>query len=82
MNECIQGFITKLPENYRTILVLSEFDGFKNDEIAKILGVSLETVKIRLHRGREKLKEVLGEHCEPYWIEDNEFVPELKRTMK
>jgi len=82
MNECIRGFITKLPENYRTILVLSEFEGFKNEEIAKILGVSLETVKIRLHRGRERLKEELGEHCDAYWIEDNEFVPELKRTMK
>jgi len=82
MNECIQGFITKLPEDYRTVLVLSEFEGFKNEEIAKILGVSLDTVKIRLHRGRERLKEELGEHCEPYWIEDNEFVPELKRTMK
>jgi RNA polymerase sigma-70 factor (ECF subfamily) len=78
MNECIHGFIQKLPENYHTVLILSEFEGFKNSEIAGILGISLGTVKIRLHRAKEKLKEELSTNCDSYWIEDNEFVPELK----
>lgn len=82
MNECIQGYISKLPENYRTILVLSEFEGLRNEEIADIVGVSVDTVKIRLHRARERLKEELADNCDSYWIEDNEFVPELKRTKK
>jgi len=82
MNECIRGYIAKLAENYRTILVLSEFEGLRNEEIAEIVGASLDTVKIRLHRARKRLKEELADNCDSYWIEDNEFVPELKRTKK
>src|SRR5512138_2087961 len=57
MSECVQGFIQKLPENYRVVLVLSEFEGLKDHEIAETLGISKGTVKIRLHRAKERLKE-------------------------
>jgi RNA polymerase sigma-70 factor, ECF subfamily len=78
MNDCIRGYIEKLPGNYRTVLVLSELEEFKNNEIAEILGITLNTVKIRLHRARKMLKEELRNNCDSYWIEDNEFLPELK----
>ena len=78
MNECIQGFIQKLPENYRVVLVLSEFEGLKDSEIAETLGISSGAVKIRLHRSKERLKEELKGKCESYWLEENEFLPELK----
>ena len=78
MNECIQGFIQKRPENYRIVLVLSEFEGLKDSEIAETLGISPGAVKIRLHRAKERLKEELGANCESYWLEENEFLPELK----
>lgn len=78
MNECIQGFIQKLPENYRVVLVLSEFEGMKDSEIAETLGISLNTAKIRLHRAKERLKEELNTKCDSYWVEENEFLPELK----
>ncbi|MEW6406176.1 MAG: sigma-70 family RNA polymerase sigma factor [Chloroflexota bacterium] len=78
MNDCIRGFIGRLPEDCRTVLVLSEFEGLKNSEIAEILGVTLATVKIRLHRARERLKEDLMKNCDSYWVEDNQFLPELK----
>ncbi len=70
MNDCIRGYIEKLPEDYRAVLVLSEYEGLKNSEIAEILGVSLDTVKIRLHRAKAKLKEELETNCELYWIEE------------
>jgi RNA polymerase sigma-70 factor (ECF subfamily) len=78
MNACIQGFIQKLPENYRLVLLLSEFEGLKDSEIAETLGISSGAVKIRLHRAKEKLKEEFIAHCESDWIEENEFLPELK----
>ncbi len=78
MNGCIRSFIEKLPEDYQTVLVLSELEGLKNNEIAEILGLKLHTVKIRLHRARERLKEEFIKNCDSYWIEDNEFIPELK----
>jgi len=70
MNDCIRGYVEKLPEPYRAVLVLSEYEGLKNDEIAEILGVTLDTVKIRLHRARAKLKEELETNCEIHWIEE------------
>ena len=80
MNDCIQGFIENLPEDYRTVLILNEFEGLKNKEIAEILEISLAAVKIRLHRARERLKNELRENCDSYWVENNEFLPELKRS--
>lgn len=80
MSECVQSYIQKLPENYRVALVLSEFEGLKDSEIAETLGISPGTVKIRLHRAREKLKEDILAHCDTYWMEENEFLPELKKA--
>jgi RNA polymerase sigma-70 factor (ECF subfamily) len=70
MNDCIRSYIQKLPEDYRVALVLSEYEGMKNSEIAEILGVTLDTVKIRLYRAKAKLKEELVAHCDFYWIEE------------
>lgn len=69
MNECINGYILSLPQQYQAILLLSEVEGFKNAEIAEILNISLSTVKIRLHRAKEKLKKVLLENCNFYRTE-------------
>jgi RNA polymerase sigma-70 factor (ECF subfamily) len=63
MNQCIRDFVDHLPPNYRTVVVLSELEDLKNSEIADILGVSMDTVKIRLHRARAKLKKELETHC-------------------
>jgi RNA polymerase sigma-70 factor (ECF subfamily) len=78
MNECICSFIDELPESYRTVLILSEFEGIRNAEIAAITGISSDTVKIRLHRAREKLRQEFTAKCDLFWVEDNEFLPELK----
>ncbi len=80
MNSCIREYIDQLPEDYRTILVLSEVEGFKNREIAEILEVSLDTVKIRLHRARAKLKERLSSHCNFYLDERSELACDRKET--
>jgi len=63
MSACIRDFVDHLREPYRVVMVLSEIEGFKDAEIAAILGVSPGTVKIRLHRAREKLREDLKEGC-------------------
>ncbi len=81
MNQCIRDVVERLPGNYRTALVLSELEGLKNDEIAEILGITLDTVKIRLHRARAKLKRDLMLHCDVYWIEENEFLPDLRCAL-
>lgn len=50
----------KVPEPFRTTLILRDLEGMAYDEIAEILEVSLGTVKSRLTRGRQALKERLA----------------------
>jgi len=61
--DCFMDYVQNLPLNYRTVVVLSELEGLTNQEIAEILGLSLDVVKVRLHRGRAKLFEELKTHC-------------------
>jgi RNA polymerase sigma-70 factor (ECF subfamily) len=71
MNECIREFIERLPLDHKAVMVLSELEGFRNREIADILGISLDTVKIRLHRARAALKKELEEGCDFYRSEED-----------
>jgi RNA polymerase sigma-70 factor (ECF subfamily) len=61
--ECFQNFVENLPANYRAVVALSELGDLTNNEIAAVLGVSSDTVKIRLHRGRAMLLEKLKCQC-------------------
>lgn len=78
MGDCIRRLIGRLPERYRTVLVLGELGGFKDDEIARTLGISRSNAKVRLHRARAQLKKSLEAHCDFSRNEDNEFVCEPK----
>ena len=63
MGECVQNQINLLPESLRTVLVLFDIMQFSHQEIADILGVTVENVKVRLHRARKKLKTILEREC-------------------
>jgi RNA polymerase sigma-70 factor (ECF subfamily) len=52
----VEAALQKLPENFRTVVVLREIEGFAYDEIAEILDIHIGTVKSRLLRGRAALK--------------------------
>ena len=82
MNACIRNVIKNLPEEYRTVIVLRELEEFKNSEIAEILQVSLDTVKIRLHRARSKLKKELETLCCFYRDERNVLSCDLKSAIR
>ena len=78
MNECIREFIEKLPPDYKTAMVLSEIEGFRNREIADILEISIDNVKIRLHRARAGLQKKLEEGCSFYRDERNTLACDRK----
>jgi RNA polymerase sigma-70 factor (ECF subfamily) len=78
MNECIRGLVDKLPEDYRAVLILGEFEGLKNSEIAGILGITVSAAKVRLHRARAKMKKELEAHCSFYRDERNELACDKK----
>ena len=80
-NECIRDVIDNLPENYRVPVILSELEGLQNQEIAEILGLSLEVVKARLHRGKVRLKKELLNTCQFSRDERNELTCDPKETV-
>ena len=63
MSSCVQGYIEDLSDSYKAVILLHDVQGLTNPEIAEMLGVSLATVKIRLHRARSRLRAALGEGC-------------------
>jgi RNA polymerase sigma-70 factor (ECF subfamily) len=52
--------VARLPEKLRTVVHLYYAEGYKTEEIAAMLGIPAATVRTRLRRGREKLKDLLG----------------------
>ena len=53
-----------LPKEYQTVLILRELDELSYKEIAHVLGISVGTVKSRVHRGRLLLKERLSSYID------------------
>ena len=82
MSACVRGVVEELPATYREVLLLREFEGFNNTEIAAIIGVSLDTVKIRHHRGRLRLRQALACQCTLYHDERNELMCDRKPAEK
>ena len=57
----VESELRKLPEPFRTVVILRDLEGMAYDEIAEILGAQLGTVKSRLVRGRAMLRLRLGD---------------------
>jgi RNA polymerase sigma-70 factor (ECF subfamily) len=55
----VEAALAKVPEPFRTTLILRDIEGFVYEEVAEMQGVNLGTVKSRLVRGRACLKAIL-----------------------
>lgn len=58
----LQEAVDALPEDYRTVVVLRDLEGLSNEEVGKVLNLSVPAVKSRLHRGRLVLREKLKKY--------------------
>jgi RNA polymerase sigma-70 factor (ECF subfamily) len=59
MRACVRRSIDELPDNYRTVLLLRDIDELDTDETAKIMGLTPNAVKVRLHRARQALRSLI-----------------------
>ena len=59
MGDEVTNAINSLPIDFRTVILLCDIEGFKYDEIAKIIDIPIGTVRSRLFRARNMLKEKL-----------------------
>lgn len=58
----VRSCIDRLPESYRTVLLLRDIEERDTDETARLLGVSNGVIKTRLHRARQALRTLLEPH--------------------
>jgi RNA polymerase sigma-70 factor (ECF subfamily) len=79
MVACYVDYVNRLPPDYHHVYVLAEFEHLPAAEIARLLGVSIGTVKIRLHRARSRLYEELRRNCRCYYNERGELMGEPKK---
>ena len=63
MSACVQRYLDGLSDSYRAVILLHDLDGLTGPQMAGVLGVSLATVKIRLHRARVRLRAQLEAGC-------------------
>jgi RNA polymerase sigma-70 factor (ECF subfamily) len=57
--ELVYNAINKLDDSHRTVIILRDIQGFSYQEISEILDCSLGTVKSRINRARNSLKEII-----------------------
>ena len=58
--EALRRAIDQLPDEQKAVVILSEIQGMKYQDIGEILGVPVGTVKSRMHTAMEKLKDLLS----------------------
>jgi RNA polymerase sigma-70 factor (ECF subfamily) len=59
----ISEALNSLDVDFKTVIILADLEEFKYDEMAKILDIPIGTVRSRLHRARNLLKERLSEYA-------------------
>lgn len=71
MSACVREVIDSLPDDYRAALILHDLEELSARQVADICGCSVATAKIRIHRGRQRLREALQGQCTFYRNEQN-----------
>jgi RNA polymerase sigma factor (sigma-70 family) len=66
----VANALNALDVDFRTIIILCDLEGFTYEEMAKILDIPIGTVRSRLHRARNVLKEKLNEYAQSMGYKD------------
>jgi RNA polymerase sigma-70 factor (ECF subfamily) len=67
----LQAALDSLPPEFRAAVVLCDIEGLSYEEIGATLGVKLGTVRSRIHRGRQALRDYLAAHPQDSGISAN-----------
>ena len=70
MGDEVTNAVNELPVDFRTVILLCDIEGFTYEEIAKIIDIPIGTVRSRLHRARNMLKETLRGYAESMGFKD------------
>ncbi len=62
LDDDVTKAVASLPDDFRTVVILSDIEGLSYEEIAEFVDCPLGTVRSRLHRGRKLLREQLMQY--------------------
>jgi RNA polymerase sigma-70 factor (ECF subfamily) len=62
LRELVRASIDRLPEIYRSVLLLRDIEELSTEETSQFLDVKADTVKVRVHRARQALRALLAPH--------------------
>ncbi len=79
MSACVQRYVATLSGTYKAVLLMCDADGLSARETAELLHLPITTVKMRLHRARQRMQAALKEACEFERDQRGVFVCEPKR---
>lgn len=66
LQQAVATALDSLSPDQRTLLLLHEVDGWRQEDIAEVLGIAEGTVKSRLHRCRASLRKTMAMELEPF----------------
>lgn len=69
LREAVAGALDRLAPDERSLVLLHDVDGWKQEDIGAVLDIAIGTVKSRLHRCRKKLREELAAEMEPFLVD-------------
>lgn len=76
--DCLHGILKNLDKKYRTPLFMADIQGYKQQEISKILDLPLSTVKSQVQRARKMITQGFMDCCGYELNEKGKLVGELK----
>lgn len=82
MGDEVTTAINALPIDFRTVILLCDIEGFTYEEISKIVDIPIGTVRSRLFRARNMLKEKLKEYAETLGYRDMRGAKRKKSANK
>jgi RNA polymerase sigma-70 factor (ECF subfamily) len=65
LRRLLEDAIARLPEKYRSVFMLREVEEMSIEQVAEILELTEGTVKVRLHRARRALRQIMYERTGP-----------------
>lgn len=72
MGDEVTKAVNSLPVDFRTVILLCDIEGFSYEEIAKIINIPIGTVRSRLHRARNMMKEQLKEYAKNFGYKETD----------
>lgn len=63
LDQCIGSMISLLPDEYREIIIESEIKGVKQKDLAERYGIAYPSMRSKVQRGRERLKQLFHNCC-------------------